>query len=64
MRNATLRTRIVTKLTHNLLAALALLTVGVAGVANTEQTRMTTPGISECWNGAAALITTVVGECP
>lgn len=48
------------------LLLVGLVACGVVAIeANTEQARMPLPdGISECWNGATAQITTVVGECP
>lgn len=63
MRSATLRTRIATKLTHNLLVTLALVAVGVAGVATQETVYAEQPAVTNspaalmaehgCWTGEA-----------
>lgn len=59
----TLRTRIATKLTHNLLATLTLIAIGMAGVATQETVYAERPAVTnspaaliaanDCWTGEA-----------
>lgn len=61
----TLRSHIGRCLGRNLLIVGLVASAGVVADATTEQARMPMPaGVSECWNGATAQITTVVGKCP